>query len=306
MIGLVIWDGAKSMTPSLNIVGSGNWAQKLYRSCLDAGFRVDRVLNRSGQFPGWVPENSRGLFSDYVPDSTPLLVAAGPELNAQVLQDPRFHHTPLFLEKPATTDLALTLSLLERPAPTAVDYVLLFSSAFQFIQEKLQGIPLRDVCIQRVNVGSGPQRSFSALWDYGPHEASMFHHLGLGHPTDIRARSYASPLGSSYDVEISSVSGARFRTSFGNLSNQRQNFLRILSPDILIEWDCVHSTVQYNGSDVPLRVKQDGTPLVRSISAFMRMVSDPNYRDSRLGWYTTEITTRILKEVETQTRMAIP
>lgn len=281
-----------------NLVGTGPWAEKIFRNAHANTIRIANVVNRSGVFPDWVRSDLGAVKGDLDP-RIPLIIAAGPEANAEFLDDPRFSETPMFIEKPAVLDVESALRHRHRKALTTVNYVTLHDINFCCALRAVHGT--RQVRIARRNLGSGPKRAFSALWDYGPHEMSIFCALELGHPTEVHARAFKNDGGSVYDVTVHTAAGDRFNTVFGNISLGRQNTMSILSDTGWTEIDFQTGHCSSNGS--VLASALPGGALRESLVKFARDVYfGPSPNDTLTGWKTTEVVTRLLEEIEHQTR----
>jgi len=280
-----------------NLVGTGPWAEKIFRNIHTNTIRIANVVNRSGIFPDWVPQDLRSKREDLDP-GTPLIIAAGPAANVEFLDDPRFVDTPMFIEKPAVLDVDSTLRYRSRKALTTINYVTLHDINYAFARRAVCGA--KGARITRRNLGSGPKRAFSALWDYGPHEMSIFCGLGLRYPTEVHAHAFKNDGGSVYDVTIRTVGGDRFNTIFGNISVGRQNTMSILTDSGWTDLDFQTGHCSSNGSI--LASARPGGALRESLAKFSRDSSGPPPDDTLTGWKMTELVTRILAEVEYQTR----
>lgn len=281
--------------PFVDIVGSGPWGLNIYKSLSKLGVETRFVMNKSGVFPTWVPEAKRKSFNTWSYDSPALIIAANPDLNHRSILDPRFSSIPVFIEKPACTDLSVCMK--KNPESLVfVDYTLSYSPFFSKVRSLLGDFEEKKTRIYRENFGPS-SRQFPVLWDWGPHEVSMYSHLGLSDPSTVDCHAHSSGNGNMYELNLDSIRGAKFTSIFGNVSNVRRNYLRISTPDKLIEWDVSNSSLRFNGSDVPVQIIPENSALCLSLASFLRSAScgDSDYKSE---WKTTELVTRTLCEVD--------
>jgi len=80
---------------------------------------------------------------------------------------------PLGLSRPAVEDLRARFAASQQKAPVVVDYVHLWAPAFVELKRRVSGrtSEIRDIRAEGFN--QGPLRSWSSLYDYGPHDVSM-------------------------------------------------------------------------------------------------------------------------------------
>lgn len=281
--------------PDIDLIGTGPWALNIYRSCREIGIPIRHVMNRSGVFPTWVPDGQRKRLDTWGYDSSALIVAASPDFHHQVITDSGFNGMPVFVEKPACTRLDVAL---QKPQDrfVFVDYTLSHSLFFDTVCRLLSDTPEDQISVFRENYGPS-SRDFPVLWDWGPHEVSIYSHLGLSDPGEMSCKVHSSDCGNQYELQMTSVRGAKFTSFFGNVSNVRRNYLRIFTPDKLIEWDVTNSSLRYNGSDISVRTGPGKTALCLSLSSFFRSVETGD-TDRKSDWNTTKLVTRVLCEIE--------
>lgn len=199
----------------LALVGYGAWGAVLARA-LARNPRFTSIDFVSGNpavavdFPGSrVFPSLAELLAETRPDG--VVIATEPARHAAACLQCLEHDVPSFVEKP----LALSIRDVEQVRDVAarrgigvhVDYVHRHNPAFRGLVAALPRItPLRE--IRSEGGGTGPVRDgYSALWDYGPHDASMMLAVTDGDPVVTGCVSTASNSGGA-TFEVTFQAGA--------------------------------------------------------------------------------------------------
>jgi predicted dehydrogenase len=108
-----------------------------------------------------------------------VVVATTPEHQAEVARAAVLAGVPAVVEKPLGLSRAAAERVFEavrstdNPPPLAVNYVQLYTPAYRALRERVRDAAVPVVSIETEGSNRGPFRSFSSLYDYGPHDISM-------------------------------------------------------------------------------------------------------------------------------------
>lgn len=174
---------------NLGIVGVGPWGRVVASAFEKAGVTIaahdrrDKTKDLVRDLGDLVP------WQDMVESTSVDIVAAvaSPEISKQVFAACQAKGKPCFLTKPFEVEKAPR----DMSAPAYVDYVQLASPVY----EKFKRSATHDYEIESLRVdfhGSGPERSFSGIIDYGSHALAFVHNLLGLHELEI-SKAY-SPL----------------------------------------------------------------------------------------------------------------
>ena len=172
----------------LGLVGVGAWGQRYKKTIEGRGdCRIAAVARRSIRDESIAPgatvcDDWQALVQMAVRrDLDGVIVATTPENQLEIAVACATQGVPLIVEKP----LGLSQADVERVrsslidgrarAPFLVDYVHLWSPAYRDLRRLVDeaGGPPAIVGIEMEGCNRGPLRSFSSLYDYGPHDVSM-------------------------------------------------------------------------------------------------------------------------------------
>jgi len=145
----------------LGLIGAGKWGKNYIDAAKESG--VAEVIWSAGRDWGEQPK------------ADAIIVATPPDVRASIIRSRR--GVPMMVEKPLCLSMADAESIRASLIPGAiflVNYQHLFSPKYERIRRRLHGI-----CPRVFGIASGPEvRSYSLLWDYGPHFLAMAASLG--------------------------------------------------------------------------------------------------------------------------------
>lgn len=179
----------------LGLVGCGKWGVNYVRAALDTGIaRVDAVYRMSTSpsagFVYWM----RTLDEMLCAPLGAIVVASPPEGRVELCERILERRFPIIVEKPLALSVEeaerISLAAREAGVPWLVAHQHLFSAAYEEIRGEVLG--MNDLAVLSHSGGPGPARSYSALWDYGPHDVAMI--LGLiGEDASLKGAIAAGP-----------------------------------------------------------------------------------------------------------------
>lgn len=188
----------------LVVIGAGRWGRNIIRSL---GKREDEHITIATHH--WRNVVRRGVDG--------VIVAAHPGIHLDVVKRCDKLGIPVMLEKPAALRLGDVTAMASADIPIVVDYTLLFAPEYQQMRAN-GGVPVK---VTAAWCGPGPMRSWSALYDYGPHPLAVV--LDLLGPISLRAESErGKPRGVMYRLR-----GLGVDILVGNGSPQRRRRLRV-------------------------------------------------------------------------------
>ncbi|MCX6111447.1 MAG: Gfo/Idh/MocA family oxidoreductase [Proteobacteria bacterium] len=228
----------------LGLVGAGRWGSRL----IDALARHRRLelaaLCRTHVEAGPRLEPSVVVTSDWrslltVPGLDGVVIATPPHLHAQITAAALERGIAVLVEKPFALDVDTVLhasQLLGRLGGTLlVDYIHLFSPAFQALKERVPAAAVTGVVSEGFN--HGPFRhDYSPLWDYGPHDVAMCLDL-MGvqplHVGSVWQRGAAeSGLGAGmYSVDLEFPGGVLAHITVGNTAARKARRFAVATAD---------------------------------------------------------------------------
>lgn len=163
----------------LGLIGCGRWGRNYVAAAREAGnCAVTHVASAIG--PGgveWVRSREWRRLLDTRIDA--FIVATPPSSHAEICTELLTRGRPVMVEKPIALGVLDAVQIADAAiasgAPLLVNHQHLFAPAYEEIRDRVMGWPERTIISS--GGGRGPERDYSALWDYGPHDVAMF--LGL-------------------------------------------------------------------------------------------------------------------------------
>lgn len=301
----------------LGLIGCGKWGWRYIPAALEAGnAKVTHVARMSKEsLKELAPRGMAGHGTTFVSDWEGLLsepidafvVATPPDTHAEICNVLIRHGRPVMVEKPMTlnVDQALRLQALLKSTdvPFLINHLHLFAPAYEVLREKVQALPDKRFRVCARAGSSGPNRDYSALWDYGPHDVAMCLGLGLGNPTGVTCLRMPDEFGcvhvgaQRFDVNVSfGRHEANIQVWNGALPKQRHF-------EVLCEGTrLVYDELEPNGlvlrcNNQPL-LQNTEKPLTRAVWAFAEAVRT-GVTDWRFGAEIGVVTTRILHTADT-------
>ena len=266
----------------LGLIGAGRWGKNIIRTIrgLD-GVTLSALCSRN--------PDSRALVDSQCPILTDwheltdrdlcdaVIIASPPETHADILRTMIRAHLPSMVEKPLTLDLQEALDLqqlLQRvPTPILVDHTYLFHPAYRELKRLGSQLgPIRS--IQSEGGNRGPfHSSYSALWDYGPHDLSMCLDLVGASPIRVKlARADVVPqendVGASYELALVFPNNVAATIHVSNIKHEKvRRFVVEFAGDRLV-FDNLAPHKLVNAAGTPLLASPE-LPLTRAVQTFV-------------------------------------
>jgi predicted dehydrogenase len=238
-----------------------------------------------------------------------VVVATPPDSHEEICEHFLSKGIPVMVEKPMALTVGAALAIKDAAsktgAPVLINNVHLFAPAYGVLREKVQALSDRRFRVYARAGSSGPHRSYSALWDYGPHDVAMCLGLGLGNPTGVTCMRMPDEFGcvhlgaQRFDVNVSfGRHEANIQVWNGALPKQR-HFEVICEGTRLVYDELEPNGLVLRCNNRPLDVSKD-RPLACAVRAFAEAVRT-GVTDWRFGAEIGVVTTRILHTADTGT-----
>lgn len=234
------------MTPvRLALIGYGKWGRNYVTAARESGeAEVTRIVKRGEAIPQ---------------DVDAVVIATHPSAAPELCEQALSAGLPVMVEKPAGLSLAdaerIQRSEAESGRFVLVNHQHLFAEGFEEFRKAAKG----GGCIYR---SLGPvARDFDAVWDYGPHAASMALAMGPVETPQARPRLVITDP-AAIDYKNGTIIA-------GNRSQKECSAIWFYEDEYTIEYDAYESTSE--------------PPLTRSVRAFARAVRDGGTDDYRFG-----------------------
>lgn len=314
----------------LGLVGCGEWGWRYIPSAVEAGnclvTHVARVKSGlAGTDGGRTPRQAEvhaalsgcktidggwQAMSGCPVDA--VVVATPPDSHEEICEHFLSRGIPVMVEKPMALSIGAALAIREAASktgtPLLVNHLHLFSSAYEVLRDEVLALSDRRFRIYARAGNLGPRRSYSALWDYGPHDVAMCLGLGLGNPTGVSCIRMPDDHHGAQRFDVN-VRFGRHEASIQvwNGSLPKQRYFEVICEGVRLVYDelCLahdelepHSLV-LRRNNVPLNVAA-GRPLARAVHAFAEAVRT-GVTDWRFGADIGIVTTRILHAADTGT-----
>lgn len=139
-------------------IGKGPWGQVYLNTFKD--FPVDvKVCGRDG----WQ------RLIDERPDG--VVICTPPETHIEIASYAIDRNIPVMIEKPLSLSPLEAKQLSKATVPVVVNHTVLFTDALSTMRELISGGFISKL---KINISNdGPIRSYSSLWDYGPHAVAL-------------------------------------------------------------------------------------------------------------------------------------
>jgi predicted dehydrogenase len=262
----------------LGLIGAGAWGKNYIEAAKETG--IAEVVWSAGRDWGDQPRVDA------------LIIATPPEVRTEIILSQR--GVPMMVEKPLCLSTREAESIRDswldpdRSAPFLVDYVHLFSPAY----ERLRTVVQEQLGRVRVygRTSSDVVRGYSPLWDHGCHDLAMC--LGFGLEKPVHVSSAKSEDGSHQDMDVHFDSGdaAHVRVSRG----PKGKTLVVMCGGMGAVYDAGSGTLEVNGRVVEVSTER---PLTRAVKAFAEAVRDGGTDDWRFGIESSIEITRMLEQV---------
>lgn len=241
------------------LIGRGPWGEK-YAKTLASISNVKFKIAGKDSWQKMLEEKPDGV-----------IICTHPDSHVEIALTALAQDIPIMLEKPAalcSEDLKL---LTHFNLPILVNYSMLFTKAFEMMKDfsLSHGIAELDVFLYN----SGPFRSYSGLWDYGPHVLALVFSLFDRQPTYFKIKKYftsseSTQQGVLYDLELFFKSN-KADVLFGNGGIEKVHKYNIRSNGLNLSYDDL------------TRPNTHTPPLTNAIDVFLQAIDGKD--DWRLG-----------------------
>lgn len=176
---------------NLALIGTGPWGQ-IYLKTLNAMGLTATTAGRQN----WCD------VIDRKPDG--VIVCTPPESHIQIATYALDRGIPVIIEKPLSLSSEEAAKLSRFKLPILVNHSALFTDSFERIRRLTRDKPVSNVNVSLYNYG--PFRSYSGLWDYGPHAIAIVLELLQEMPLQTTIKTMADlhnePRAILYDIQL--------------------------------------------------------------------------------------------------------
>lgn len=287
----------------LGLIGCGAWGWRYIPAAIESGLaRVTHVAGASLFRDGadhclglWnAPSHHWRAMLDHPIDA--FIVATPPDTHEEIVCALLEAGRPVMVEKPFALSVdaskRMAVSAEKSGAPLLVNHQHLFAPAYERFRDIVRG---GDWSIRSAAGNDGPHRSYSALWDYGPHDVSM--QLGLADSLPATRVGFAYRGSARFTFGLELGDGHRM-PGLVQVWNDRLPKTRLLvaeNADHLVTYDALaQAPLMMDG----LPIDVDGErPLQRAIRHFVEAVQFGRV-DWRFGGEIGVRVTELLAEAE--------
>lgn len=250
---------------NLLLIGSGKWGSN-YISTLSNFNNVKLTIANRNNWENLIDQKPDGV-----------IIATPPDSHIAIALHSLSNNIPTMIEKPVTLSSQELKNIIPYNDLILVNYIHLFSEAHQWIKHNVDFSKITKIVSHGFN--KGPIRSYSSLWDYGPHDLSIILDLlqEFPHIIDIQKIHNTHDL---FNIEMI------FKHCMTNsmVGNDGHTATR----DLIIEFNGM--TIRYDDKNRPLN---HASPLNNAVSAFIKLIQ--GHIDSRAGLQLSKQITKILE-----------
>lgn len=265
----------QTKTINLGIVGVGKWG-KNYLKLADQ-FNVNFKI---GDRSSWKK----------LKDISGVVIATPPDSHIEIAKHFLEQDVPVMIEKPLCFSAEEAKSLSSYKSPILVNYLHLFSPAFEEIAKQCKMGKITE--IKSVGTGDGPIRNYSPLYDYGSHDLSM----GLFLSNNIIPKvNYANKNSQTYEVELQYPGYTHyFKVSNNNKIKQRYLSIVVDNKKQMIYNDMNKDKLFISNDMIPIN---NISTLENSFKHFLKAVSTGD-TDDRFGIDLSINMLKLIKQIE--------
>lgn len=250
------------------LVGNGKWG-KNYISTLKDFSEVNLTVATRQNWKQLIDNNPNGV-----------IIATPPDSHIEIANYALQKDVPIMIEKPLVLSLDEVKKLECFTTPILVNYIHLFSDAYQKIKKIVE--PEKITNITSAGYNCGPIRNYSSLWDYGVHDMSLILDLVGDVPVNVQAFNLKND-GNGRTLNKIQLKFKTFTTN-SIIGNGADNSCRTLS----INYDGLN--ISY---DDKARPYNHASPLANAIKVFIKAIHGKE--DWRLGLNLSIKITKILE-----------
>lgn len=233
------------------LIGSGKWGMNYIKTL--ASFDVSiKVANRS---------NWKDLI-DSMPDG--VIIATPPDSHIEIASYALSRNIPTMIEKPLALSLEQVEQLKQYAAPILVDYIHLFTEGYENLYQVVDASKI--TFIKTNGYGNSPQRNYSSLWDYGPHDLAMILYLSKSFPKAAIASKRKTSSGELYTIVLK-FDGFNSITTIGNGGDTKTRNIEVLFNGLEINYDDLERPIEHK------------SPLQKAVDLFI----NEKFEDDRFG-----------------------
>jgi predicted dehydrogenase len=276
---------------TLGLIGCGVWGQKIIQaiqSLDDAKLtavcrKTDKSVLGYKTYTNWQEMLQKETFDG-------LIVASPPDLHLPIIIAASERNLPVFVEKPLALNIQEVNKIYHTQLSTSisilVDYIHLFAPAYIELKRHIRS-PITKIVSS--GIGWGPERDYSSLYDYGPHDIAMIYDLKMCEDpkwqneavTDVNCRIIEKS--GKFEIFYINLKFDEITTEsvVGNGSKEKERKLSVecANGDRLVYNNFVRNKLTFNGE----LVETDNVPPLRSaLSAFIQSMKE-NLLDPRFG-----------------------
>jgi predicted dehydrogenase len=240
--------------------GAGKWGKNYIPILESLGANI-RIGNRN---------NWRDILQDNW--ATHVIIATPPENHIEIALVALKKNLPIMVEKPIalTSQEVLNLMEYESNTPVLVNYIHLFSPAFQKMYDMLKNEEI--IKINSMGCNRGPFRNYSSLFDYAPHDLSMGMYLA-GDLNFDKFCCHAKDENGGTNYNIKAYYGdIKHNIFIGNGSKEKKRYLEVIceSNNKYVYDDLSINKLVVNKEPVEISKTK---PLENSIGYFLEFIS---------------------------------
>jgi predicted dehydrogenase len=244
------------MLPTICLIGNGAWG-KNYISV----FRKLKIPFEVGDRRDW---------QQVIKKCDAVIVATSPSSHIDIAEYCLSNHLPTLIEKPISLSLQEInrIKSFEKHAPILVNYIHLFSPAYQKLKSLVDPINVKRIDSYGHNYG--PYRNYSSLLDYAPHDLSMGIDLMGDVKNVLRGFTIDDYPGKQHCINIEYSNKVRHHMLIGNSGKKRRYFeVNDLDGKCFIYDDLVENKLTVNGEPIQI---SDKKPLNCVVEHFVNVI----------------------------------
>jgi predicted dehydrogenase len=244
------------------LIGSGAWGSNYIKTFSSSFSNINlKVATRQD----W------NQLIDNKPDG--IIVCTPPQSHIEISAYALEKNIPTMVEKPLSLSLKEAETLKQYTAPILINNIYLFSSRYQEMKKAINKDNIKDIF--STGYSNNPQRDYSELFDYGPHDLSMILDLTQKFPHTVKCTKVSNRA---YNITMSFDT---FNTTslIGYSGFARVRYLEVFDG------------AKHEYEDV--RMVVGGSPLTNAIKVFIDAINGKD--DPRLG---LDLSLKILKILE--------
>lgn len=261
---------------NIGLIGVGTWGINYYNDLVRrSNVRLFSVRNDYSKFKSFEQSNNHVYLKNWKElfkcELDGVVIATPPDLHHDMSVEFLKRYIPVLVEKPITMSIDELNSINEcskcHKTPILVNNIHLFSGPFEEIRNKVLACDITK--IESFGGNNGPFRSYSALWDYGPHDLSMCLSLFQRMPDKYEIDAIKNDIGHVYNMKLL-FGNSTCNITVGNGFEVKNRRLTVV---------CTSDIYQYSYAPYPVFMKNGvfingnySKPLIKVIDTFLECV----------------------------------